>query len=174
MAREKKVQIVDEMQKVISECNIGILTDYRGLPTSELDELRRALRKVGTEYRVVKNSLAQFAAEKAGRSELIDLFKGPTAIAFSNGDITEPAKALANYIRDSKSELSIRGGFLRSRVLTAGAIETLATLPSREILLNQVLAGMQSPMVSFISLLTAPIKGVMGVLQARIKQLEGE
>jgi large subunit ribosomal protein L10 len=102
------------------------------------------------------------------------MFEGPVAIAFGYGGITESAKVLADYIRASKASLSIKGGFLADRVLTSDDVETLATLPSREILLARVLAGMQSPIVALVGSLVAPMRGVIGVLQARIKQLEGE
>ena len=174
MPREKKAQIIDELQQVFSECRVGIFTDYRGLSVAEMSVLRRSLRNSDIKYRVVKNTLARFAVERAGKNELVSFFEGPVAIAFSYGDITGPARVLAEYIRDSKTSLSIRGGFLGDRVLTPGDVETLATLPSREILLGKLLAGMQSPVITLVSCLANPLRGVIGVLQARIKQLEGE
>ncbi|MFC1964867.1 50S ribosomal protein L10 [Chloroflexota bacterium] len=174
MPSEKKAQIIDELQEVFSKCNIGILTDYRGLKMAEINNLRRKLRESGTQYRVVKNTLARFAAERADRNNLVGLFEGPTAIAFGYGDITEPAKALTDYISSSKSSLSIKGGFLFTGLLTSENVKTLSTLPSREILLSKVLAGMQSPIVALVSSLVTPIRGIMGVLQGRIQQLEGE
>ncbi len=174
MSREKKAQIIDSLQEVLSKCNVGILTDYRGLSTAELDELRRRLRESAIDYKVVKNTLAQFAAKRAGMSELAGSFEGPVAIAFGYGEITQPAKVLAEYIRAEKSTLSIKGGFLGDRLMTSGEVETLAKLPSREVLLSQVMAGIQSPIVSVAGILAAPIRGIMGVLQARIQQLEGE
>ena len=173
MPRERKVQIVDELQEVFARCNVGIFTDYRGLSTAELTELRRALRNSEVKYRVIKNTLARFAAERAGKNELIDIFEGPVAIAFSYGDIIEPARILADFIRTSKTSLSIKGGFLSDRVLTPGDVEALAALPSKEILIAKVLAGMQSPIVTLISCLANPMRGFIGVLQARVKQLEG-
>ena len=172
MSREKKAQIIDELQEILSTCNVGILTDYRGLTATEINGLRRKLNESGIEYRVVKNTLARFAAEKSGRGDLAGSFDGPVAIAYGYGDISEPAKALADYIRTSKSVLSIKGGFLSTRLLTADNVNTLAILPPREILLSQLLAGMQSPIVSLVSLLVTPVRGMMGVLQSRIKQLE--
>ena len=174
MATEKKVQIVEKLQETFSRCNIGILTDYRGLTTAELTGLRRKLRESGIEYKVVKNSLAQFAARSVGMNEVAGSFEGPVAIAFGYGEITESAKMLADFIRTSKSTLSIKGGFFGDRLLTARDVETLATLPTREVLISQVMAGIQSPVVALVSVLAAPIRGVMGVLQARIQQLEGE
>ena len=174
MPREKKVQSIDRLQEGFSKCSIGILTDYRGLSTPEMTILRRSLRGLGVEYKVVKNTLARFAAERAGRNDLASVFEGPVAIAFGYGDIAEPARALADYINTSKASLSIKGGFLSDRLLTSEEVKTLSTLPSREILLAKVVGGMQSPITALVSCLTTPIRGVIGVLQARIQQLEGE
>ncbi len=174
MSREKKAQIVDSLYEIFYKCSTGILTDYRGLSTAEMNNLRRKLRASGIDYKVVKNTLAQFAARRAGIDELAGSLEGPVAIAFGYGEITEPARVLADYIRTSKSTLSIKGGFLGDRLLTSGDVETLATLPSREVLISRVMAGMQSPIVALVSVLAGPIRGVMGVLQARIQQLEGE
>jgi len=174
MSREKKTQTIDRLQEVFSKCSVGILTDYRGLSASEITVLRRKLRELGIEYRVVKNTLARFAVERAGRDDLVSFFEGPIAIAFGYGDIIEPARALTDYIDTSKASLNIKGGFLSDSLLIAEDVTTLATLPSREILLAKVLGGMKSPIVSLVNCLTAPIMGVARVLQARIKQLEAE
>ncbi|MFC1977000.1 50S ribosomal protein L10 [Chloroflexota bacterium] len=174
MSREKKTQIIDNLQETFSKCRISILTDYRGLATSELTNLRRRLQESGSEYRVVKNTLARFAAERAGKGDLVSSFEGPIAIAFGYGDITAPARVLTGYIRESTSSLSIKGGFLGDRLLTSEEVITLSTLPSREILLARVLGQMKSPVSGLLSCLVSPIRGIMGVLQARINQLEGE
>ena len=174
MSRQKKTQIIDRLQETFSKCSIGVLTDYRGLSASEMTILRRRLRELGIEYRVVKNTLARFAAERASRTDLASSFEGPVAIAFGYGNIVEPARALADYIRTSKSSLTIKGGFLGDRLLTSEEVSTLSTLQSREILLARVLGGMQSPMAALVNCLTVPIMGITRVLQARIKQLEGE
>ena len=136
--------------------------------------LRRRLRETGIEYRVVKNTLARFAAQRVGREELLSFFEGPVAIAFGYDDITEPAKALAGYIEDSKITMSIRGGFLPDRLLTSEDIDTLSKVPSREVLLAKVVGGIQSPISALVSRLTAPMSGIIGVLQSRIQQMEGE
>ncbi len=174
MSREKKAQTIDRLQDTFSKCSIGILTDYRGLSTPEITVLRRKLRESSVEYKVVKNTLARFAGERAGKDDLVNFFEGPVAMAFGYGDVTEPAKILADYIRTSKASLSIKGGFLGDRLLTSEDVATLSTLPSREILLAKVLGGMQGPIVTLVGCLTTPIRKITGVLQARIKQLEGE
>lgn len=173
-SKQKKAQTIDSLQEAISKCSIGILTDYRGLATPEMTTLRRKIQETNGEYKVVKNTLARFAAKGAGMDDLASLFEGPVAIAFGHGDITAPARILANFIRDGKESISIKGGFLADRVLTAEDIMTLSTLPSREILLARVFGQMKSPISSLLGYLTTPISGFIGVVQARIKQLEGE
>ena len=174
MSRQKKAQIIDKLQEAFSKCSVGILTNYRGLSTPEVTILRRRLRESGVEYKVVKNTLARFAAQRAGRDDLVSSFEGPVAIVFGYGDITEPAKILADYIRTSKASLSIEGGFLSDRLLTGGDVMTLSALPSRELLLARVVGRMQSPISALAGCLVTPVRRIMGVLQARIQQLEGE
>ncbi len=174
MSREKKVLIIEKLGESLSKCNIGILTDYRGLSASEVTDLRSKLRELRIEYKVVKNTMARFAAEKVGKDGLVSFLQGPVAIAFGYGDITEPAKVLDDYVRVSKTSLNIKGGFLGDRLLTSGDVATLATLPAREVILAKVVGGMQSPIVSLLNCLTSPMRGVIGVLQARIQQMEGE
>jgi len=174
MSREKKTEIIDRFKDDFSRCSIGILTDYRGLSNSEITTLRRRLGDSSVEYRVVKNTLARFAAERAGKTNLADSFVGPVAIALGYGDVIEPARILTDYISTSRSTLTIKGGFLGDRVLTSEEVSTLARLPSREILLAKLLGGMQGPIAGLVNCLSAPITGVARVLQARIKQMEGE
>ena len=174
MSREKKTEIIYRFKDTFSRCSIGILTDYRGLSNSEITALRRRLGDSSVEYRVVKNTLARLAAERAGKANLAGSFVGPVAVAFGYGDVTEPAKILADYISTSKSTLTIKGGFLGDQVLTSEEVSTLARLPSREILLAKLLGGMQYPIARLANCLSAPITGVARVLQARIKQMEGE
>lgn len=174
MSKEKKAQIIEELQEDFTRCNVVILTDYRGLATPEMTTLRRRLQESDSEFKVVKNTLARIALERDGGNDVASSFKGPTAIALGYGDITAPARILIDYIRESQASLSIRGGFLKNKLITAEEVTTLATLPSREILLAKVLGQMQSPIAGLLSCLTSPIRGVIGVLQARINQLEGE
>ena len=173
MPTKKKVQMVENLQEFFSKCTIGILTDYRGLTTAELTSLREKLREAGVEYKVVKNSLAQLAAKQAGMDELASMFEGPVAVAFSYGEIPAMAKVLDDYIRTTKSIMSIKGGFLEDRLLSSKDVESLAKLPSREVLISQVITGIQSPVTGLVNVLAGPIRGLMGVLQARIQQLEG-
>jgi len=171
--REQKARVVDELKEALSKSSVSILTDYKGLSTVELTILRKKLGELGIEYRVVKNTLARFAAEKAGKGFLVSSFEGPVAIAFGYGDVVEPARALLDYINSSDTTLSIRSGFLGNRLLTSEEVKTLAKIPSREVLLAQVMSGMQAPIAALLNCLTSPLRDTIGILQNRIKQLEG-
>jgi large subunit ribosomal protein L10 len=173
MSREKKTEVIDSLKQLFSRCSVAVLTDYRGQSADEMTRLRRRLREVGIDYRVVKNTLARFAAQRSGREELAGYFEGPVAIAFGYGDITEPAKALATYIEESKASMTIKGGFLADRLLTKEEIITLSALPSKEVLLARVVGGVQGPLAALVGQLAAPMTGLIAGLQARIQQLEG-
>ena len=173
MPTEKKTKAVDNMEQLFSRCTIGIMTDYRGLSAAEMNELRRRLREAGVEYRVVKNTLARIAAQKVGREELTSFFDGPVAIAFGYGDILEPARVLAGYIQDTRSVMSIKGGFVPEKLLTSDEVMTLSAIPSTEALIARMIAEVQRPIVALVSCLSAPMQGLTGVLKARIQQLEG-
>jgi len=170
--REQKAQIIEGLKESITKCSNGVLTDYKGLSNTELTLLRRKLREFGIEYRVVKNTLARFAAEKAGKAFLVSSFEGPVAIAFGYDEITEPAKTLTNFIRSSESVMSIKCGFLGDRLLNQDDVKSLASIPSRDVLIAQVIAGMQSPITALMNCFAHPLREFSGILQARIKQLE--
>ncbi|MFC1923797.1 50S ribosomal protein L10 [Chloroflexota bacterium] len=173
MPTEKKDENAKRIEGFLSDCTIAIVTDYRGMSVAEMSQLRTRLRDSKTEYHVVKNTLASLAAERSGKEELKSLLHDPSAIAFGYGEIREPAKVLVNFIRSSKVSLSIKGGLLDKRVLSPEEVTTLSSLPSTEILMSQVLRQMQAPISSFLAVLSANLRGFMGVLQARKEQLEG-
>ena len=174
MSRAKKTQIIEELQEEISESSIGILTDYRGLTNAEITALRRKIQDSNGTYRVVKNTLARFAMERADRADLTGSFEGPVAIAFGHGSMTEISKTLTDYVRTAGTTVSIKGGFISDRVLTVEQVTNIANLPPREVLLAMVVGGMKSPIYGLVNCLASPLRGLAGVLQARIQQLEGE
>jgi len=173
MRMEEKKQAVSELAQKLERSSIVITTNFRGLSVAEMTELRRRLRQEEIEYRVIKNTLAHFAAEQAGKEGLISIIEGPTAIAFGYGNVVAPAKALIDYIRSAKSELRISGGLMEQRVLSASEVATLATLPPKEVLIAKLLSGMQGSILALVNVLNANITGLLSLLVARRKQLEG-
>lgn len=174
MSREKKAQVIDKVAESLQKSRAGVITDYRGLTGGELLGLRRKLKQAGIEFRVVKNTLSRQAADRIGWKDLEPIFKGPVAIAFGYGDESQVPRVLDEYIRTTRSTLSIKGGFLKGKPLNAKEVIALSTLPSREQLLSMVIGGFQAPIASFVNVLAAPVRGLAVVLQGRIKQLEAK
>ena len=132
--RAEKVAIVDEIATKLSDAKAVFVTEYRGLKVGALATLRGALRDSGAEHKVYKNTLARFAADKAGLDGLKELLVGPTALTFVGDDSVAAAKALRDTARTNPL-LVLKGGALGTNVLTAADITALADLPSREELL---------------------------------------
>jgi len=146
MLKEKKGQMIDELASRLSRCTIAVATDYRGLTAKEMVQLRRRLTESGIEYRVIKNTLTRFAAEKAGKNQLETLLTGPVAIAFGYDDVIKPARVLREHIRSVGSVLRIKGGILGDRLLTAEDVANLAILPSKDVLLARLVGQLNAPL----------------------------
>ncbi len=173
MPTQRKVQIVEELTELLSKYRYVLATDYRGLTVSQMAELRQQLRGVDTEYHVVKNNLVRFAAERSGNEELTSLLVGPMALAFSSNDPAKTAKAVIDYARATKIPLSIKGGLLDGRLLSAEQMTKLATLPSADVLRAQLLGTIQSPLYRLQNVLNANIQSLYCLLNSRIQQLGG-
>ena len=172
MKKEDKAKIIEKIQGDLSKSKVMIAADYRGLSAAEMTNLRKQLREAGVVFHVVKNTLTKLAATKEGKAGLETLLKGPTAIAFGLKDEAATAKALVNYIRSTRSTLQIKGGFLSQKVLTPAEVQSLALLPSKEVLIGMVIGQIKAPLYGIVGVLAAPMRGLVGVLQARAKQME--
>ena len=172
MKKEQKETIVAELADRLKAADTVLVADYRGLTMPQIDALRTRLLESGARFTVVKNTLTRRAAEAAGADALLTLLEGPTAIAFleADGDMLAAAKALADMARESKV-LAIRGGVLQGKVVSAEEVETLAALPSIEILRGQVLGAIVAPVNALLGLVTAPLQNLYGLIEARIEQL---
>ena len=172
LKKKEKEEVIDELIESLKKSAIVIATDYRGLKAKELVTLRRQLRTNGIEYRVAKNTLTKLAAEKAGKKELELLLTGPLAIAFGFEDVIKPAKLLSDFARSPGSALKIKGGMLGNQMLSPTEITALANIPSKEILVSQLVGQLMAPLYSLHRVLTGPVRGFAYVIQARIRQLE--
>ena len=172
MPTQAKVDAVDVLAEKFGSSTIIITTDYSGLPVGDMTDLRRALREAGVEYRIIKNTLAYLAADKAGKPAIRDVIAGPTGIAFGYGEPTEPARALSGFIRSTRSPLKIQGGELDGRALSGEEVERLASLPTREQLIAMLLMTMNGPMGGLVNVLNGPIAGLTRVLQGHVDNLQ--
>jgi len=173
MPTEKKSSMITDLVDTMAKSNIIVLADYRGIPTPRLTVLRRRLKGANSELRVVKNTLARLAARKSGKEELANSLVGPTAVTFGYGDVAPPVKALVSYQTETEG-FTIKGGWLGDKMYGREQIMSLATLPPREVLLGRVLGQMNAPISLFVGALASPIRGFVGILQARISQLEAK
>jgi large subunit ribosomal protein L10 len=172
MIRKQKEAVINELAGSLGKCVVAVATDYRGLTAKEMVQLRKQLHLQGVEYKVVKNTLMRFAAEKAGVKGLDEFLTGPMAIALSYDDAVKPAKILIDHIKSANSLLKVKGGVLGDKVLTPADVISLAATPSKEVLISQLLGRLKSPVYSLHFVLSSPLRGLVGVLQARARQLE--
>jgi large subunit ribosomal protein L10 len=152
--RSEKVAIVDEIATKLTDAKAVFVTEYRGLTVGAMATLRGALRQAGAEHKVYKNSLARFAATKAGLDGLKELLAGPTALTFAGDDSVAAAKALRDVARTNPL-LVLKGGALGENILTAADVTALADLPSREELLARFAGALQAPLARTAGLLAA-------------------
>lgn len=153
---EKKEQEISEIGKYMGQSSITVLTDYRGLDVAEVTELRAKLRDAGVKYKVAKNTLIKLAAHEQGITDLDQHLEGPTAVAFST-DPVELAKILVDFAK-THNDLEIKTGLLDKKLIGVEDIISLAKLPTREVLLAQVVGAMQSPMYGFAGSLSGLLR----------------
>jgi large subunit ribosomal protein L10 len=172
MHKSDKERVVAELTERLRTSETLIVADYRGLTNAEIDGLRSKLLEHGARFAVVKNTLTRRAAEAAGADALLALLEGPSAIAFveSDGDPVAVAKALGDAATATKV-LAIRGGVLEGAAMSAGDVEGLAKLPPADVLRAQLVGAIISPLTTVVALLAAPLRDLVGLIDARIEQL---
>ena len=163
MPRPDKIAAVKEITADLKATDVYYFVDYRGLTFAEATQLRARLAKADASLKVVKNTLAKIAAADAGVEGLTELLAGPTAIAYCHGDPVRVAKVIQDFIKEKK-KAAIRGGKLDRSVLTAADVEKLATLPSREQLIAQLVGTIAAPLRGLVTVLNGPIRGLVVVL----------
>ena len=171
MKLEAKQIITEDLHDRFARSAIIVLTDYKGLDVTSINELRRKLREANIEYQVVKNTLLVRAAEDTEVALIKDHFKGPSAVAISYDDPVAPAKVLTQFAKDN-DKLEIKVGVLNGKVLDAQAIKALALLPSREVMLAQLLATLNAVPSSFVRVLAEVPRSMVNVLTAIKDQKE--
>jgi large subunit ribosomal protein L10 len=158
MARPDKVEAVNEIAERFSTATAALVTEYRGLSVTQLGTLRRSLGE-GTTYRVAKNTLVKRAVQQSGVEGLDDMFVGPTAIAFIEGEPVEAAKALREFAKDHKA-LVIKGGYMDGRPISVSEVEAIADLDSREETLSKLAGALKAKLSQTAALFAAPASQV--------------
>jgi large subunit ribosomal protein L10 len=157
--RAEKQSIVSELSRKVGDSIFVIVTDYRGMTVAKAEDLRRRLRGVRAQFQVVQNRLFARAAQSASLKGMESALKGPSAMVYGAGDVVQVAKVLRDFIRENELPV-IKMGSLEGLALSAGDIEQLAGLPSREVLLGR-----------FVGTVAAPLSRLVGVLQQKVASL---
>ena len=173
MPTEKATRQVEELKKAFEDSPLVITAQYTGLKMAQLIGLRAALRPTKSRFRIVKNTLAAIAADRAGRAVIREVMGGPIGVITSHGDPAATAKALVDYLQTSRIELKLRGGVLGSQVLTPARIEELAKLPAKDQLVAKLLGQMMAPAAGLVTVLSGPVRGLAAALQ-RIAEQKGK
>jgi large subunit ribosomal protein L10 len=173
MLRSEKERVVAELAERLRSAETLMVADYRGLTMPEIEELRTRLLEAGARFTVVKNTLTKLAAEQAGTQDVLELIDGPTAIAFLDADSDPVAAAkVLNETARAHDVLVIRGGILEGNVVGDADIKRLASLPPADVLRAQLAGAVVGPLTMVVGLFTAPLRDLVGVIDARIRQLE--
>jgi large subunit ribosomal protein L10 len=159
MNREEKSATIQEIAAQIEASEAIFAVDYRGISVPQAAELRSKLREADASFRIVKNRLTKLAADKAGEERLTGLLQGPTALTFVRGDTAQAAKAITTFNKEHEV-LTFKGGFMEATVLDEAAFESIAKLPSRDVLNGQFAGIVASPLTGLVRGLGSMIQGL--------------
>jgi large subunit ribosomal protein L10 len=163
MNREEKSSAIQEIAAQIEESEAIFAVDYRGISVPQARELRSKLREADASFRIVKNRLTKIAAEKAGEDRLAELLQGPTALTFVRGDTAQAAKAISTFNKEHEI-LTYKGGFMDATVLDADTFNSIARLPTRDVLNGQFAGIVASPLTGLVRGLGSMIQGLASQL----------
>ena len=166
MNRTEKESFVSELRERVRKAPVVYLTDFTGLDVKSITKLRRSLKESGAEYVVVKNRLAKLAFDETELPNIFEDLTGPTGVVFGTDDAVAPAKTLTDFAKEHDSKPVFKLGILDSKVLQPEQIDRLAKLPSREVLLSQLLGVLQAPMSQLAAALEGKLQEMAGLIEA--------
>lgn len=169
MNRAEKSEIVESLHQAFLDSGGVIVLDFKGINVPDITELREKVRQTDGRYSVVKNTLALRAAEGTVVAGLKDAFRGPTAVALTEGDPVALAKVLKEFVK-VKQGMSFKAGVLEGQVISQAQVESLADLPSRDELLSKLLFLLNAPLSRFASALSSPVRNLAVVLSEIAKK----
>lgn len=172
MNRNEKAQAISEFSEGIGKATNAFLIEFKGITVPQVTELRKQVRESGSEYVVVKNTLALIAVKDSPLVQLREQFSGPTAVAYNATDAVALAKALTKFAKDVPA-VHFKGAMLNGQIVPATEIQNIANLPSREELVSKLLFLLQSPIRNLATVLNANIRNIAVVLNQIAKQKEG-
>lgn len=173
--QELKATVVGEIKDRFERAGSVVLVDYRGINVEDVTKLRQQFREAGVEYVVLKNTLVKRALAELNVEGMDDLLEGPSAFAFGYEDPVAPAKVLKDFITKTKNEhVKIKGGLVDGKKVDLKAIDALADLPPKEVLIAKIMGSMNAPATNMVGVLGAILRSVVYAVDAVRKQKEGE
>jgi large subunit ribosomal protein L10 len=165
MLKVEKEKTVDELREKLSLTKSLFLTDFRGLNVDQMTDLRRDLKEKKAEYRITKNSLIRLAARESRFEKVLDYLEGPTGLVFSFEDPVSPAKVLYE-IHKKVEKPKIKIIWMEGRLLDENQLKGLAALPTKDVILTQIVFGLNSPLANLVGTLQGVMRNFVGVLDA--------
>jgi large subunit ribosomal protein L10 len=172
MPTEQKVASVAELSDKLGRAQVTIVTDYRGLKVHEMQTLRGQLRPLGSELKVVKNTLTTIAARQQGLSALETALTGPSALVFVYDDVAGTTKVISDFVRTSRI-LTVRGGLIGNQFVTPEQVSSLATLPPKNQLQAEVLGALVGPVSGLVGLFNSVASSLVSILDQKAQQVGG-
>jgi len=164
MPSDKNLEAVKNLTEKLDKANAVYFTDYLGLDVVSITKLRKEFVSNEVEFTIAKNTLIKLAAKDVGIEGLDKFLNGPTAIALSYNDPTDPAKVIKNFLKDFDKP-AVKGMILDGQVFQGEEFEKIANLPSKEQLLSKLIGMLNSPMSKLSSTLGSPVSGLLGALE---------
>ena len=172
LSKDSKKEILKDLIVKLKESKGVVLTDYQGMNVSQISSLRNELKEKKVEFKIVKNTLIEKASKELNVDDLTKDLIGCTAMAFCSDDGIAPARLLKEYFKKNKIDLKIKSGLIDGRVFSPEKIIEIASLPSKNVLIAQMINGVKSPLYSLVFILQGPLRGLIYTLEAVKKQKE--
>jgi len=167
--RPEKASVVSELSEALKRSPFVLVSDYRGMKVSDFGELRNRLASAGAEVHVVKNSFLKLAMADSGFPKVDDQFAGQTALVTGEADVAPVAKIFKTFATEFKLA-ALKVGFVDRAMLSTSELETLAELPTREILQGQLLGLLLSPATRLVRLFNEPAAALARLLSAKAEK----
>lgn len=168
MKKDTKNQIVAELSDRFQKASSLYLTDYTGMDVQRVEQLRVKFRESKSEFKIVKNTLAKLALERAGlKIGLEDYFQGPTAIAFGYDDAIAPAKTIEEFLKVKENDcLKVKVCIVERQIFDGSKLKDISKMPTKHDLLGQLAGLLNSPMQNLVGLLSSPMQNLVGILES--------
>lgn len=174
LTRSERAEMIEELSKEFGEAKGIYLTGIERIDVEKMTQLRAEFRRNGVQYRVVKNTLARRALGECGCEGLQDYIQGATGVAFTTEEATSPAKIIKDFHKANKDLLKVKAAYIEGTVFDGDQADKLADIPSREVLLSQLLSCLQAPVSNVASALNGILTKLVGTLEAVRTKNESE